>query len=198
MRGGPIGIESLEDLHEIAQQFIQAHKDNDIEAQQGILRQLIENEQQVYQRKLRLLAELKTLKQEARAATSTSERVGRLVQAFKFSCNLRGIGYEELDDQETGHEAQRATFELYDQLKAVGPDGQSALVRLLDDPSRDVRASLAVLLLRQMPERAIPVIEEIRRTAPGSDASISAGFALNQYRWDNGQQSQPTPPPPTS
>jgi len=193
MRRGPLKIESLEALREIAQRFIKAHEDNDLETQRDILCGLIENEQEAYQRKLKLLAELKTLMQEARATKDIAERISRLVEAFRFSCDLRAIGYEELADQETGDKAQAGTFKLYDQLKAAGPEGHAALVKLLDDPSRDVRSSVAVLLLRQMPERAIPVIEEIERTERGSDASISAGFALRCYQREL-EQSQATPP----
>jgi HEAT repeat protein len=196
MRGGPIKVDSLEELQEIAQRFIKAHEHNDIETQHEILRQLIENEQEAYQRKLRLLAELKTLMQEARAVKGTPEHIPRLVSALRFCCDLRAIGYEELADQETGDKAQEATFKLYDQLNATGPEGHAALVKLLDDPSRDVRSSVAVLLLRELPERAIPVIEEIERTAPASDASISAGFALSSYRWELERETQATPPPP--
>jgi hypothetical protein len=178
----PIKIESLEALREMAQRFMATHQENDVATQREILRELIEDEQDCYQRKLRLLAELKTFMQAARTADGTQERVGRLIEAFRFSCNLRAIGYEELADQDTGNKAQEATFSLYDQLKAIIPDGATALVKLLEDPSPNVRSSIAVLLLREMPERAIPVIEEIERTSPASDASISAGFALSRYR----------------
>lgn len=198
MRRGPLKIESLDALREIAQRFLKAHEDNDLETQRDILRGLIENEQEAYQRKLMLLAELKTLMQEARATKDIDQRISRLAEAFRFSCDLRAIGYEELADQETGDKAQAATFKLYDQLKAAGPEGHAALIKLLDDPSRDVRSSVAVLLLRQIPERAIPVIEEIERTAPGTDASISAGFALSCYRWELEREAQATPTPPAS
>jgi HEAT repeat protein len=179
MRGGK--IESLEALQELAQRFIKAHEDNDIEIQRKILHGLIENEQEAYQRKLKLLGELKLLMQQAGRAKDVAGRILRLVDAFRFSCDLRAIGCEELADQETGDKAQAATFKLYDELKGIGPEGHTALVKLLDDPSRNVRSSVAVLLLRQIPERAVPVIEEIERTAPASDASISAGFALRCY-----------------
>jgi HEAT repeat protein len=184
-----MNIESLEALHEIAQRFIKAHEDNDEQTQRDILRQLIEDEQEIYQRKLKLLAELKTLMQETRAVKEPKRRIARLIEAFRFSCDLRATGYEELADQETGDQAQKATFELYDQLKAMGPQGEDAVAGLLDDPSQNVRSSVAVLLLRQMPERAIPVIEEIQRTAAGSDASISAGFALDSYRSEKERRS---------
>jgi hypothetical protein len=128
---------------------------------------LVKREQNAYEYKLKLLAELKTLLQETKAARGTKQRIARLITAFKFAAELRAIGCGDLDDQETGVKAQDAIFDLYDQLKAIAPEGMAALVELLDDPSVPVRASVSVLLLRQMPERAIPIIEEIERTWHG-------------------------------
>lgn len=181
MRGGPINVESLAALQEVLQRFIQAHQRNDVETQRYILQQLIQREKDSYQRKLRLLAELKTLIQEARAGKDAGDRIARLIAAFKFAAELRAVGYQELDDKETGDTAQKAKFDLYNQLKSI-PEGRAELIKLLDDPNVNVRSSVAVLLLRQMPGRAIPVIEEIERTARGTDASFSAGFALRRYR----------------
>ena len=181
MSGEPINVESLKALQGVLQRFIQAHENNDVETQKDILRQLLEREQVAYQRKLKLLAELKTLMQEARTGRHTRERVARLIAAFRFAAELRVIGYRELDDKETGDTAQKAKFDLYDQIKGI-PQGRSEFVKLLEDTDLNVRSSAAVLLLRQMPERAVPIIEEIQRTARGTDASFTAGFALRQYK----------------
>ncbi len=178
---GPINVDSLRALPEILQRFIEAHQKNDVEAQRDILRQLIERERVGYQRKLRLLAKLKTLVQEARAAKEGDECVRRLVTAFKFAADLRAIGYDELDDQETGATANQAAYDTFKELEAMGP-GDPVFIALLDDPSLAVRASAGALLLDRMPERAIPVIEDIQRTARGTDASINAGFSLAMYR----------------
>jgi hypothetical protein len=182
MSGGPINVGSLEALQGVLQRFIKAHQGNDIETQRDILQRLVEREQTAYQRKLKLLAELKTVIQETRAAQGTEERVTRLIAAFRFSCDLRAIGYEQLDDKETGDTAQDATSDLYHQLKAIIPEGPTALIDLLDDPSPNVRSSAAALLLDTIPDRATQVIEELQQTACGTDASISARFALRMYR----------------
>jgi len=182
MNDRPISVESLETLQGVLQRFIKAYQDNDVETQRNILRQLVEREQASYQRKLKLLAELKTIIHETRAARGIEERVMRLIAAFKFSCDLRAIGYEQLDDKETGDAAQGATSDLYDQLKAIIPEGPAAVIDLLDDPSPNVRSSAAALLLDTIPERATQVIEELQRTARGTDASISARFALRMFR----------------
>lgn len=182
MKNKPIDISSLQGMHETIQRLIKAQEEKDFKTQRDILTQLIKYEQDDYQRKLRLLTELKTLTQEADAAKDTEERIRRLIAVFRFSADLREIGYDDLDDKETGDRATDTAIEVCRELKAAVPDGLAALVDLLNDDSINVRSFAAVQLLREVPERAIPVIEEVQRVAPGSDASFSAGFALRRYR----------------
>ena len=75
----PIKIESLEALREMAQRFMATHQENDVATQREILRELIEDEQDCYQRKLRLLAELKTFMQAARLIMIRSEHLLKII-----------------------------------------------------------------------------------------------------------------------
>ncbi len=188
MRGGPVKLESLEDLRELAQQFMAAHKSNDLDTQRQILGLIISDEQDCYQRKLKLLAELKTLGQEVRAARGEAERIARLVALFKFSAELRGIGYDELDDQETGKEATRAIFDATQQLKSIVPSGLAALTELLTDPSVCVRCYAAIHLLKVIPDKAISVLNEVEEVGRGTMAAVSAGFALRGYQREMARQ----------
>ena len=198
MTKGKLNIESLEAFHALVQRYLKADQENDTATQLDILRALIRSEQEDYQRKLRLLAELNTLMNETRAARGTADRVSKLITAFKFAADLRAIGYDELADQETGEKATDAVHNIFSKLKRIDPEGTAALVKLFDDPSPSVRSFAAVLLLHEMPERAIPVIEGVERTAPASNASIAAGFALSHYRRELKRKSQTTTPSSTS
>lgn len=186
-----IDYASSEEVQAALEQFIKAHESGDVATQRHILREFIEREQIDYQRKLELLAELKTLKQEVRAAQGAAERITRLIALFRFAAELKTIGFFDLCDQETDEAAVRAVHDTAQELKAIGPAGLAALVELLGDPSINVRGSASVMLLRDMPQRAIPVIEEIEREAPGSDADLRSSFALDMYRFEQ-------EPPPAS
>jgi len=177
MRGRRFNVESLEELQQIAQRFIEAHKDNDVETQRSILRQLAEDEQSIYEEKQRLLAELKTLRQEARIGGSPEERVARLIALFKFSANLKADGHDELDDEETTDTATQVTYDAFEELKSIGPEGLNAVVSLLDDPNPNIRCSAGIMLLPDMPERAVPVLEKLR-DEPGASATQACGRSL--------------------
>ena len=182
MRGGPINVESLAASHEVLQRLAKAQEENDTATLQDILGQLIQREQDGYQRKQKLLAELNALRAATRAETDTAEHISRLIAAFKFAADLRAIGYDELDDRETGTEATWAAVAFRDELRTIVPAGVAALAELLIDPSVNIRSSAAIALLREMPERAIPVLEEVRQTARGSTTAVNAGLSLGNYR----------------
>ena len=188
MRGGPIKFDTLGELRALIQRYLEAHDNNDVETQRAVLGALIEDEREAYKRKLELLAKLKILMERTRTAGQTRQRVSHLIEAFKFAANLRSIGYDELDDKETGDKATDAGIETAKALKAINPKGLSALVGLLDDLSVSVRGFAAVQLLDDIPERAIPVIQEVEETARGSAAGFAAHFGLLQYRSEREQK----------
>jgi hypothetical protein len=188
MRGVPLKLESFEDLHELAQRFTAARQNNDVDTQREILRLIISDEQECYQRKLKFLAELKTLGQEVRAAKGEAELIARLIELFRFSARLRGISYDELDDQETGKKATQATFDAAQQLKSIVPAGLVALTELLADPSVCVRCAAAIHVLKVIPDKAIPVLNEVEEAGRGTIAAVSAGFALRGYQREMARQ----------
>jgi hypothetical protein len=179
---------SLKKTQAVLEQFLKAHEEGDVATQHHILMEFIEREQIDYQRKLKYLAELKTLKQEVRAARGTIDRVARLIALFRFAAPLMQIGFYDLCDKETEETAVRSTHDAGTELKAIGPEGMAALVELLRDPSIDVRGSACSLLLEDMPQRVIPVIEEIEREAPGSDANMRTQFSLLYYQTEATRQ----------
>lgn len=175
-------IESLSGLHETLKQLIKAHDDGDLETERSILTAFVKREQAAYQRKLKLLAELKTLKQEARAAKEAQRKLARLVTLYKFAADLRAIGEDDLDDQETAKAANQVVHEVSTQLRTMIPEGAAALEALLDDASPNVRAYAGFSLIATLPAKVIPILEEIEHSAGVSSAWFIAHFALIKYR----------------
>lgn len=67
------------------------------------------------------------------------------------------------------------------ELRARGPDGPDALLRLLSDPRIEVRGWAAAHALEFAPERASAVLEEIA-AGPSSLEEFSAKMVLQQWR----------------
>jgi hypothetical protein len=107
-----------------------------------------------------------------------------LVEQFKLST----IAYFEACDEEK-FKKQKAevdrTNAIIEALDFFGGDGRLALIPLLDDADQGIRVGAAAYLLKVMPERAIAVLEEIRK---GSTIfpRLTAGEVLDSYttgRW---------------
>src|SRR5215470_8266112 len=110
---------SLQATHAALEQLLKAHEEGDDATVRHILWEFIEREQIDYQRKLKYMAEMKTLKQEVRAARGTAERVTRLVALFRFAAPLMQIGFYDLCDKETEETAVRTTHDTAEALKAI-------------------------------------------------------------------------------
>jgi hypothetical protein len=177
-----IDLKSLHGLNETLKQLLKAHDEGDIETQRSILTAFVKHEQTTYQRKVRLLAELKTLTQEARAARAPKDKISRLVTLYRFAADIRAIGKDELDDQETYLTANRVVQKVSAQFRALGAGGAAAFEGLLDDPSPNVRACAGFSLVAALPEKTIPILEAIERFPGLSCASFTAHFALAKYR----------------
>ena len=55
------------------------------------------------------------------------------------------------------------------------------LAIFLDDPDQAIRSRAASLLLDRMPDRCVPILQEISRKEGGSSAGITAFWALAMY-----------------
>jgi hypothetical protein len=184
-----IDLKSLHGLSETLKRLIKAHDEGDVETQRSILTEFAKHEQATYQRKLRLLAELKTLKQEVRAARTPEDKISRLVTLYKFAADVRGIGKDRLDDQETYLTANSVVREVSAQFRALGTHGMATFESLLDDPSPNVRACAGFSLVAALPEKTIPILEAIEQSPGLSCASFTAHFALAKYRSEIGKSS---------
>lgn len=73
----------------------------------------------------------------------------------------------------------RKNHELYKKLR-VTEEGRNAIIRLLDDEELAVRLSAAIDSLEWVPERAVPILEEIEQL-PNLYA-IDAKYSLIAFR----------------
>ncbi|HEY1799008.1 MAG TPA: hypothetical protein VGG57_23040 [Stellaceae bacterium] len=162
--------------------LIKAHNEGDLETQRSILRGFVKHEQASYERKVQLLGESKTMKQEMRTVKGPRKRLAHLVALYKFAADVRAIGKDEIDDRETYLTANRMLQQIYPEFTAFGPEGAAAFESPLDDTSPNARACAGFNLIATLPEKAIPVLEEIKRSPGLTCAWLDADFALAKYR----------------
>jgi hypothetical protein len=71
------------------------------------------------------------------------------------------------------------------ELDAMGPDSRLALVPLLDSPDVNIQVFAAGYLLARMPERALPILEDINTNCM-TEASMTAFHILYEYKHFDG------------
>ena len=112
------------------------------------------------------------------------EKVDRLLQAFIYGARLKHIRSDVMGEEETSAKVARQTYAIAVRLDAVGPGRRAALLPLLDHAHSNVRAMAAVCLMKSMPERACPVLDEISQSARGTSAGSTAYWSLSTHRFD--------------
>jgi hypothetical protein len=100
-----------------------------------------------------------------------------LIEQFKHAAIVTHFGYEDEDRamQRAGIGAAKRVVQGLDAF-----DARLALVPLLDDPDWGVRVSAAGYLVKALPERALPVLKEIRERCP-TRAHMTAFWILERY-----------------
>ncbi len=89
------------------------------------------------------------------------QKIEDLVEKYKRSTQAY---YSACDDDNFAKQKTMGlrVNKIVQELDSIGVDGRLALIPLLDDADQGIRTFAAADLLKIMPERAIPVLEEIR------------------------------------
>ena len=106
-------------------------------------------------------------------------KIPDLVEQFKQSA----IAYYSACDDEIFKKqevAGKRVNQIVQDLDSFGVEGRLALIPLLDDADQGIRALAAAFLLKVIPERAIAVLEEIRK-GPTLFPKMHAGDFLDSY-----------------
>jgi hypothetical protein len=102
-----------------------------------------------------------------------------LIERFKRGAIVTHFGYEDEDNAMTGAgiDSAKGAIKLLD---ALGPETRLALLPLLEDPDWSIRVFAAGYLLKAAPERALPVLKQIKE-----ECLTRARFTAFQFLWDH-------------
>ena len=121
-------------------------------------------------------------------AADEDTKVAQLLMAFARGCRLGRLWSDVMAEIPIGSRHVKKIYQFV--LPALDAMGRRAdLVKLLDEPDPSVRATAAMLLKKMMPDRCIPILEELARTERMLDAGWIAGWALGPAPQSTG----PTP-----
>jgi len=154
-------------------------------AQQPILARMQQIQRQLEAIRIRQDAALTALRDVPETA-SEDEQVAAWLKAFVFGAKLKHIRSDVMGEDETNNRVARQTYAIAPLLDRIGTGRRAALASLLDHAHPDVRAMAAVCLMKSMPERANPVLDEISRNARGTSAGSTAYWSLSTHRFDSG------------
>lgn len=98
----------------------------------------------------------------AKAVADPEERAKRLLTAFAFCVKAACSADEETGDIETYNFGVRQLAAVGDELQSL--DRFSDLTQFLDNPDIEVRGFAAVWLRNLMPERILPLLQEINKS----------------------------------
>jgi hypothetical protein len=93
-----------------------------------------------------------------------------------------GVFMDDTDIQDKGLGMKRAAIEG---LETLRPDGLFAILPMLEDPDPGVQSGAASSLLDTMPERAIPVLENLK-DGENLEAATTARLTLLVYTMEMG------------
>jgi hypothetical protein len=104
-------------------------------------------------------------------------KVAQLLMAFARGCRLGRLWSDVMAEIPIGTRHVKRIYQIV--LPALGTIGRHAdLAKLLDEYDPSVRARAASLLKEIMPDRCIPILEEVYRTERMLDAGWIAMWAL--------------------
>jgi hypothetical protein len=161
----------------------------DTAALQEIGKKLLNNARELQASDLTRRDAMNAAVEKANKAAEPDERTAMLLEAFEFCARTRVVAFDEAADTDSGNAATKHLAEIAEALDAIPPGRRSALVPFLDNANRGVQAAAAVHLKAILPERAIPILKEIKAKDHGS-AGWSAFWALPP---DEHESSSPPP-----
>ena len=116
------------------------------------------------------------------ADADADTRVAQLLMAFRQGAKLERVWHDLLGDSKAASRVAKRAQKVIPLLDAIGDGRRTALTCFLDDKDADVRASAAAALLKFMPERTVPILEEISRNGKWLSAGNTAMVNLIMYR----------------
>ncbi|HLG87710.1 MAG TPA: hypothetical protein VKZ79_11005 [Alphaproteobacteria bacterium] len=168
--------EWAQSLEPLLPEIAAATRANDREAVKKLLMRSLRIRKQIDDYMTAQENELSTL-MNVSGLTDDDARVEQLLGAFVLGGRLRHIHYDVLGDEDGRNRVTGKVYEIPRMLDSMTPKRRPALADLLDHPHPDVRAMAAGSLLDLMPERAVPVLEEIHNEFRGTSAGLVALFA---------------------
>ncbi len=163
--------------------FNEATEKNDDEAHRRILARMV-NTQREIDRWLATQAAKMSSALDVSSLRSDEERIAQLLQAFAFGGKLARICTDIIGDAKAGNKAEEQAYGAGHAIKAIDTDGKLPLAVFLDDPDPSVRAIAASLLVEIIPDRALPVLEEIVKVNSTDSAGLTAFWALTMHKID--------------
>jgi hypothetical protein len=112
-------------------------------------------------------------------AASGDMNASKLLRAFVRGARLTRIWWDIMDQSRISCCCERKVFEISMQLDAMGRRGD--LAQFLDAPDLELRAKAAGCLVAKMPDRCLPVLNEIAGQSKSRCARSSASMALMAY-----------------
>jgi hypothetical protein len=110
--------------------------------------------------------------------TTKEQRVASLIRGFVFGTRLADTLHDEIRDIVDGEtKVLHLMDEIVKALDTIGA-GREALAVLLDHPEPGVRSSAGAYLIDLIPERVIPILQQIEERRDASSALFRAHWTL--------------------
>lgn len=116
----------------------------------------------------------------AQETKTPEERREKLLSAFEYTADVRKLAQDDLVDDDLSRDAETQLQTIISGLDALEPDGRKALAPFLDRFNLDTRVCAAVALVPLMPDRAIPILRDLAKNAPGTNAGETARATLDE------------------
>ncbi len=139
-----------------------AHAQHDEKKMIEIGRKLVQNAKDCEQDLQNRRAVMEKAVATAKAVADPEERTRKLLTTFAFCVKAACGADEETGDIETYNFGVRQLRAVGDELRSL--DRFSELAQFLDNPDIEVRGFAAVWLRNLMPERILPILQEINKT----------------------------------
>jgi hypothetical protein len=156
-----------------------AQRANDEAAERDAGKRLVQAELEMISR---LKAEEKKLKALLKlpANADREAKIAQLLTAFRHGAKLYRVWIDYMVERGPGNRVLKLTHSVLPLLRSIGCD-RLALEPLLDDKDINVRAMAASALSEDLPNRALPILEEISNTGRWLSAGWTAMAALSMH-----------------
>jgi hypothetical protein len=118
------------------------------------------------------------------SSMAEEDRIAALVRGVEFGSKLAAALYDDLRDVDGHNEVVSLMAAMARALDSIGTGCRTALVPLLQHADPRVRASAGAYLVARIPDRALPVLREVRDHEHASSAHFTADFAILLWETD--------------